>query len=266
MRHELYTLIYKIDYFRYIYSPKDNICEYYLIDRNCNIFSLYYGRFLENIISETGYHLVNLNTKDGKRIQRRIHRLGMMTFNYFPGCEELQIDHIDGNKDNNNISNLEWVTGKENVNRAINLGLRKSWDSQNNPAAKLTNDQVLNIVNMVINKIPDEIIFEKYPNIDIKLLDNIIYGRTWNNLISSEMIQEMKKSRIVIILTDTQKHLICKYFQDNPKIYNYKDSVKDYINQTLLSLNIPINDSTFRMTKRLYYKYQDPEITSQYNY
>lgn len=263
---QLYKLFYKIDQLRYIYSPKDNICDYYLIDRDCNIYSLYYGRFLETIINESGYHLVNLNTKDGRRVQRRIHRIGMMTFCYFPGCEELQVDHKDGNKNNNNISNLEWVTGKENVNRAINLGLRSSWSSQNNPTAKLTDNQVLDIVNMVINKVPDKLIFEKYPNINISLLDNIVYGKTWNSLVSQEMVQQMKDARTIIILTNEQKHLICNYFQNNPKIYNYKGSVKDYIIQTLSFLNIPINDSTFRMTKRLYYKYQDLEITSQYNY
>lgn len=263
---QLYTLIYKTDQFRNIYSPEDNICDYYLIDRDCNIYSLYYGKFLETIINEAGYHLVSLNTKNGKRIQRRIHRLGMMTFCYFFGCENLQVDHIDGNKNNNNISNLEWVTPKENVNRAINLKLRKSWSLENNPTAKLTNDKVLDIVNMVINKIPDKVIFEKYPNINIQLLDNLIYGRTWNNIISEEMLYLMKNSRSTIILTNEQKHLICNYFQNNPKIYTYHGSVKDYIIQTLSYLNIQINDSTFRMAKRLYYKYQDPEITSQYNY
>jgi len=263
---QLYTLIYKIDHFRHIYSPKDNICDYYLIDRDCNIYSLYYGKFLDNIISESGYHLISLNTKDGKRIQRRIHRLGMMTFCYFPGCEEFQIDHRDGNKDNNNISNLEWVLPKENVNRAINLGLRSPWSNQNNPHAKLTNDQVLDIFNMVINGNSDEIIIKKYPKINQSIISDIIYGNTWNSLITPEMVHRMKIARNIIILTIEQKHLICNYFQNNPKIYNYKGAVKDYIIQTLLSLNIPLNDSTFRMARRLYYKYQDLDITSLYNY
>lgn len=263
---QLYTLIYKIDYFRHIYDPQDNLCDYYLIDRDCNIYSLYYGKFLDDIISESGYHLINLNTKDGKRVQRRIHRLGMMTFCYFPGCEEFQIDHIDGNKNNNNISNLEWVLPKENVNRAINLGLRNTWSGQNNPNAKLTDNQVIDIVNMIINKATDEDILRKYPNINKNIISDIIYGNTWNNIVSEEMIFKMKLARNIIILTIDQKHLICNYFQNNPKIYNYKGAVKDYIINTLTSLNIPLNDSTFRMTRRLYYKYQDLEITSLYNY
>jgi hypothetical protein len=37
----------------------------------------------------------------------------------------LQVDHKDGNKENNKVSNLEWVTAKENVQRAHDTGLCK---------------------------------------------------------------------------------------------------------------------------------------------
>lgn len=124
MKNKKFIFISTIDDLRPVFSPEDNICEYS-------------GLELSQIITESGYHVVSLNTKEGKRIQRRVHRLGMYTFSYFPGCEKYQVDHKDGNKDNNDITtNLEWVLPKENINRAINIGLRKSWKADNNPQSK----------------------------------------------------------------------------------------------------------------------------------
>lgn len=69
-----------------------------------------------------GYLLVTLCSGDGKRQNKRIHRLLMEAFvpnpNNYP-----HINHIDGIKTNNNLSNLEWCTCKYNTQEAIRLGL-----------------------------------------------------------------------------------------------------------------------------------------------
>lgn len=49
---------------------------------------------------------------------RSAHRLTMLTWKPIPDAENLTVDHLDHNKRNNKISNLEWVTQKENWNRA----------------------------------------------------------------------------------------------------------------------------------------------------
>ena len=72
-----------------------------------------------------GYYQFNFSTNTpGKGITRKLHRVIMFTFAYFPGCEKYEINHIDGNKRNNCITNLEWCTSSENTIHAINMGLK----------------------------------------------------------------------------------------------------------------------------------------------
>jgi len=69
-------------------------------------------RILKHHTSRNGYHRVGLN-KNGKYPIKYIHRLISEAF--IPNPENKpQINHIDGNKLNNKIDNLEWVTSKQN--------------------------------------------------------------------------------------------------------------------------------------------------------
>ena len=62
----------------------------------------------------SGYMQINLMTNDGRRKKEYVHRLVALTFlandNHFP-----EVNHIDGVRDNNVLSNLEWVTRMENM-------------------------------------------------------------------------------------------------------------------------------------------------------
>jgi hypothetical protein len=75
-----------------------------------------------------GYSYICL-IKDNHKVSKRIHCLVMGAFNpvnklhgYDP---DYTIDHKDGNKTNNSLSNLEWCTQLENQRRAIRNGLHK---------------------------------------------------------------------------------------------------------------------------------------------
>ncbi len=61
-------------------------------------------------------------SKNGKQYQKHIHRLVAEAFIENPDNKE-QVNHIDANKYNNNLENLEWVTSKENAQHASSLGL-----------------------------------------------------------------------------------------------------------------------------------------------
>lgn len=63
----------------------------------------------------------------------KVHKL---VANAFLGKSNLQVDHIDRNKLNNKLNNLEYVTPKENIRRAWEKGLAKNTENQRKIARK----------------------------------------------------------------------------------------------------------------------------------
>lgn len=73
--------------------------------------------------NDSGYYCVRLTNKDGVSSSRLVHVLVAKAF--IPNPENKRtVNHIDGNKLNNNLSNLEWATDLENNLHAISNGLR----------------------------------------------------------------------------------------------------------------------------------------------
>lgn len=70
-----------------------------------------------------GYEVVNL-WKSNKQHMEYVHRLVAEAFIKNPENKPY-INHIDGNKTNNNVDNLEWCTAHENADHAWRTGLRK---------------------------------------------------------------------------------------------------------------------------------------------
>jgi len=74
-------------------------------------------KMLKRVINDVGYMQVNLY-KDSKKKTRSIHQLVAEAFlNHKPCGMKLVINHIDFNKINNNVNNLEIVSSRENGNR-----------------------------------------------------------------------------------------------------------------------------------------------------
>lgn len=89
----------------------------YLIDRQGRIFSNISGKFLSTRGRSMGYPSVSLVGLSGKETVK-VHRLLAKT--YLSNPKNLkEVNHIDGNKENNCLSNLEWVAGFENVRHAF---------------------------------------------------------------------------------------------------------------------------------------------------
>ena len=107
--------MYKVDYKMGDYTLSD-IPEFegkYAVDTQGTVWNLQYEKPLKpSIHKTTGYCRVNL-TKDGYYRTFYVHRLVALAF--IPTVLGLdEIDHIDGDKTNNKVNNLQWITHAEN--------------------------------------------------------------------------------------------------------------------------------------------------------
>ncbi len=89
-----------------------------------------------------GYRITTLR-RDNKKKDIRIHVLVANAFIPNPQNKP-NVNHIDGDKGNNNACNLEWVTQKENIHHAIRIGLMNNKGS-NHGMSKLNESQVREI-------------------------------------------------------------------------------------------------------------------------
>lgn len=81
---------------------------------------------------------------DGEKVNVLSHRLIWSYFNFIPD-NELTINHINGNKQDNRIENLELTTQSGNVQHAFDTGLKHGVRGEKNNLAKLTDNQVKEI-------------------------------------------------------------------------------------------------------------------------
>ena len=94
------------------------------INKNGEVFSLITNKVLKTNFLPSGYEIIVLMLKNPRRTKTLyIHRLLAETFLENP-TNKLYVNHIDGNKKNNTLENLEWATPAENNIHAYRTGLR----------------------------------------------------------------------------------------------------------------------------------------------
>lgn len=95
----------------------------YSINENGEVKSIYVSKILKPRTAGRGYYCYHLRNENGVK-NEYVHRLVALTF--IPNPHNLpQVDHIDGNKKNNHVSNLRWVDNRTNMT-AFGFDTRKT--------------------------------------------------------------------------------------------------------------------------------------------
>lgn len=140
----------------------------------------YPSKMLRPTTTPNGYKQVRLS-KNNKQIHKNVHRLVAETF--IPNPNSLpQVNHIDSNKSNNMVSNLEWVNNSGNQKHAFKFGFQSALKGEDAPWSKLTEKQVLEIREKyksgtyTYQRLADEY------HLSHQYVGNIINKRNWSHI------------------------------------------------------------------------------------
>jgi hypothetical protein len=93
------------------------------INENGELRHISTERPIKGYINPSGYIQINVKRSNGRRSSITLHRLmGEVYFNVISSGKKV-INHIDGNKLNNNLSNLEVISASDNIKHAYRMGL-----------------------------------------------------------------------------------------------------------------------------------------------
>lgn len=133
------------------------------------------------ITKKRGGYLGVCLRKNGKSKNFYVHRL--VAINFIENKNNLpQVNHIDGNKLNNNVSNLEWSSSKDNVLHSYKNNLKYGMVGINNPKSILKDEEVCEIFTLSHNSDLTQNEIADIFNVSQQTVSFIKNGKTWKHL------------------------------------------------------------------------------------
>jgi len=156
----------------------DGQTTHYEISNDGFVRNLKTNRLLAGSHDSRGYVTVSIWVND-KLYTKKVHRLVAEAFIPNPDNKPT-VNHKDGNKENNSISNLEWATHQENIDHAINTGLRdlKGMKASSN----IYTDEEVHVVCKMLEEGKSAKYIAKELNVNINLPRRILYSGKWEHI------------------------------------------------------------------------------------
>ena len=127
-------------------------------------------RILKPFLNNAGYYQVGLY-HEGNRKKKLVHRLVAQAFIPNPQSKPY-VNHINGHPTDNDVSNLEWCTQKENVRHAIDTGLTPT---------KYTEEQIHEVCRLLQDKLTIKEVSAK-TGVSIGTVKDVRARKTWTHI------------------------------------------------------------------------------------
>ena len=181
----------------------------YIITSSGKVFNNFTGTLMKSRLIQ-GYPHVGLRVYDGVTSTQKLYKIHRLVAEYFiPNPDNKPfVNHIDGNRTNSDVSNLEWVTAQENSIHAVKTGLKKtSWNKELGRVAitliedyKWSSSEVAEL----LNKTKGSVLY--------------LYQRGYKNLgltVRNDFVKKTSKHEKSIDIPDYYKQYITSLLKDN---------------------------------------------------
>lgn len=153
------------------------------------------NRRMSTVVNQSGYEQLGIRMLNGTRKWFVVHRLVASHFIDNPE-DKPHVNHIDGNKLNNHVSNLEWCTPKENMLHAVNV-LGKGVG--NNNANRIISEEDAHVICKLMQVGHTNYEIAEALNLTLGIVTSIRSKNSWKRI--SDLYKIPKKSRVISEIT-----------------------------------------------------------------
>lgn len=252
------------------------LVDRYIISNHGRIFDTKKQRFISYSQDKDGYYRASIDIPGVGFKTIRVHRIELMSFDFNPNFEQLEVNHKDGVKTNLLLSNLEWMTGMDNTRHGWDNGLNINRGT-NHPNS-VYDDVTINIICNLLDQgytnseicnefgITDKIQRMRFSG----TISSIKLGKTHRDISSNYSFRENNKTYNRYSLEFAE--LVCMFLSDTNRHYTYKE-IMDYLNipnedrgDFKIYINLLLQGRTAKTVTSKYILQKPIDIKCEYDY